>query len=476
MKITCPNCSAEVEFCEGDCEFCSECGKELQAAGTSAGSDKNLFAGIDFAKIFSSSDTTVTGLAERSKEIADNIENIDFDEPQHYECHCLKVEYNHNLFFLAGSTSVIKLRLTPQDHRLQQLMLFMESKHNGKYSRQEIPVQEILKKERSFELSIPFTPEDICGTMVLFFYLCCKTDNVFNYYQFKVEHAVYDSKQSGNALRSQITINQQFTSNHAADINYRDTIGEALHNMAEQNLSGNEMIKRLNALPPKYKYQRLDATTWRPEEYLIKGNLYHADKLILEYDGISLFLINKPSVKFGKSPIDTDLLVRCGQGRMSAREYPNSTVSKVHTEILYCKDSVKLFDRSSYGTYINGRKPDSAGIPLEFNSTVEFGDIHWKMNIQKCNCRLPHNICQTCSANGIKSLTFTRVDSEPECYLLVWQCCELGRVVKALTDWTVFVRNGYFFIRTPEQEFYHLRPGHTVCANGKKINVKYFEQ
>ena len=481
MKIKCPSCSAEVEYIEGECEFCSECGGELQAAPPAADRE-NLFFGINFADIFGEKPAPADrpsddwNLSERSKEIADHIENMDFDRSPKSECEHLKVEYNHNLFFLSGSTSVIKLKLTPQNDQLQDLLIFMEQDRNGEHARRQIPVREFIQKDRAFFLQVPFNPEDTFGRVFLTFYVGCKINGVFSYYQFSVEHKVYDSKQSGSALCSQITINQEFTSNQAADINYRDSIGEALKKMAEKTLSVNEMIDRLNDLPPKYEVRLLTQTTWRPEDVLIKGNLYPADKLQLEYNGKTIFLLNKPSVKFGRDPQQVDLLVRCGQGRLSPREYPNSTVSRKHAEILYCDDTVKLFDYSSYGTYINGRKPDSAGIPLDLNTTVEFGDIHWKINIQKCNARLPHNICQTCTANRVKSVTFTRQDAEPECYLLIWQCCELGRVIEDLTDWTIFSRNGCFFIRTPEQDFYHLRPGQKIISKDKQIQVKYFDQ
>lgn len=482
--MKCPNCSADVEYIEGDCEICSECGNELKAAETPASANTgNLFANIDFASIFdthaSSEKVSVDedwDLSDRSKEIADNIEKMDFDEAPKSACTHLKVEYNHNLFFLVGSTSVIKLKLTPLNNKLQDLLIFMESERDENHARRQIPVRELLQKDRTFFLQVPFRPEDTTGRLFLVFYIGCKIDGTFTYYQFSVEHKVYDSRQSGSALCNQITINQEFTSNHAADINYRDSIGDALKKMAEKTLSVNELIDRLNDLPPKYKLQLLAPTTWRPEDVLIKGNLYPTDKLLLEYNGKQFFLLNKSSIKFGRDPEQVDLLVRCGQGKMGAREYPNSTVSRKHAEILYCDDTIKLFDYSSYGTYINDQKPDSSGIPLELNATVEFGDIHWKMSIQKCNARLPHNICQTCSANKIKSVTFTRTDSEPEYYLLVWQCCELGRTIEDLMDWTIFSRNGCFFIRTPEQDFYHLRPGQVISSKEKQIKVKYFEQ
>ena len=478
--MKCPNCSAEVEFIEGESEICSECGSELKPHSNAA--EANSF-GIDFKMLSDSivnpgkdQEEEVWNLSARSKAAAENIDSVEFDTTKSGEHSYLKVEYNRNLFFLAGSMSIIKLKLTPLGDALQDLLLFMEISRGENNSRRQIPILEVLRKNRPFNVQIPFDPGHVSGKISLNFYIGCKVNDSFKYYQFSVDHKVYDANQSGSAFCSQITINQEFTSNHAADINYRDSIGEALKRMADKSLSVNEMIDRLNDLPPRYEMQKLTETTWRPEDVLIKGNFYPATKLILEYNGKQIFLFNQHGIKFGRDVDQVDLLVRCGRGKMGPKEYPNSTVSRKHAEIVYCGDTVKLFDYSSYGTYINGRKPDSAGIPLEQSATIEFGDIHWQMNIQKCYDRLPHNICQTCTANRIKSVTFKRTDSEPEYYLLVWQCCELGRIIEDLADWTVFARNKSFFIRTPSQEFYHLRPGQPIECNNKKISVKYFEQ
>lgn len=491
--IKCPNCSAEVEYIEGECEFCCECGGELtpqtqednipepQLQSSSDDCAKDIFSNVDFAGIFGSKTPKFKSpfdddwdLSAKAARIADD---IDPDEPvssSKSECPHLKVEYNQNLFFITDSKSVIKLKLTPTGNSLQDILIYMEAERDGgSHTRRQIPVREVLRKNRDIFLQIPFLPEDTPGRIFLVFYIGCKIDGVFEFYQFSVEHKIYDSKQSGTSLCSQITINQEFTSNHAADINYRDSIGDALKKMSEKTLSVNEMIDRLNDLPPKYEIRELSRTTWRPEDILIKGNLYPADKLMLNYNGMSIFLINKPSVKFGRDPEQVDLLVRCGR---KSGDIANRTVSRKHAEIVYCDDTVKLFDYSTYGTYINNRKPDSAGVPLDTNALVEFGDIHWKMNIQKCNARLPHNICQLCSANKIKSVTFARTDDELEYYLLIWQCCELGRMIPELADWTIFSRNDCFFIRTPEQDFYHLRPGQSITFRDIKIDVTYFEQ
>ena len=79
--MKCPNCSADVEYIEGDCEICSECGNELKAAETPASANTgNLFANIDFDNIFKRNASTEKvsvdedwDLSDRSKEIADNI-------------------------------------------------------------------------------------------------------------------------------------------------------------------------------------------------------------------------------------------------------------------------------------------------------------------------------------------------------------------------------------------------------------------
>ena len=413
-----------------------------------------------------------SGLSDHSGIFAEDPDEFSYQN----ECPYLKVEYNRNLFFLSGSESIIKLKLTPLGEQLEDLLIFMEAKRDGNQIRRQIPVREIIKKERAFYLQVPYNPGETSGKMFLVFYIGCKADGGFQYYQFPVEHKVYDSKQSGSTLFHQLSINQEIKSSHTSDVFYRDSIGEALKKMADKAFSVNEMIDRLNDLPAEYVCLPLLKSTWRPEDALIKGYSYPTEKLMIEFNGKTIYLLNRNSVKFGRDPGQVDLLVRSGRGSLGPREYPNSTVSRKHAEILYCEDAVKLFDYSSHGTYINGRKPDSPGIPLDSNSIIEFGDIHWKMNIQKCHARLPHNICQTCTANKVKSVTFTRMDSEPEYYLLIWQCCELGQVIEELSDWTIFSKNGCFFIRTPDQEFFHLRPWAEISSKDKQIKIRHFEQ
>lgn len=483
MKLQCPKCKNEVEYLAGECEICPECGSELLTDKTEERKQESLWKGIDFASVLSqvtNSSVTpkITGdLSARSKGLAENIEDLDFCKPCQSDCPYIQVGYNRNLFFVRGSNANMKLQITPLLPELEDLQLFMVVCQDQSEKLTQIPVNSRVIPHHPIDLTIPFRPNKISGLLAVNFYIGCKIKSNHKYYQFQVEHTVYDPNQSGSSLNSQIIINQQITAQQAADINYRDSIGDALRKMQEKSLTVNELLERLNNLPSYYEIMPLTETTWTPDSEIISGTPYPTEKLMLEWNTRKILLIGKKHIKLGRSVEQCDLLVRTtGCGRLSPQDYPNTTVSRLHAEILYNGDFIQIFDRSTYGTYINERKPDSPGMQIPDFATVEFGDIHWKMEIQHCESRHSHAICQTCQARKIKSLVFTRKDREPEHYVLVWQCCELGRIFSELLDWTVFFRDNKFFIRTPEQNFHYLRPGNIFRVNDQTVKVNYFQQ
>lgn len=493
--MDCPNCKKSVEYIPGTSEFCSECGADLQAAAEeirttrSRRSDdigwNDLLAVCGREKASASAREASQlprddwDLSAVSKKMADILETADDDffipEAQSSAAP-LKLEYNRNIFFISGSQSVIKLRITPVDHHLNNILVFMVSQRDGDLFRRQIPVTEMLQPGKTFSLSIPFNPEKCSGNISITFYVGCQSGHTVKYYQFTVEHVVYDPHQSSAALSSQIVINQRFDAQQAADINYRDNLGDAVRELAGKNLTANELISRLNDLPPIFQMQTLAESTWRPEDILVHGDLYHSDKLMLEWNGFSILLLARQQLVLGRNSDSSDLIIRTGGGKLSPQDYPNRTVSRKHAELIYKHDHVELFDHSSYGTYVNGQLPGDEGITLPETALVEFGDIHWELTLQKCGFRSARNICQTCRCDKIKSAVFKRKDQEKECYLIVWQCCELGRIFEQLADWDIFYRNNAFFIRTPEQDFFYLRPGHSIESCNQKINVKYFQQ
>lgn len=535
MQVNCPKCKSEVDYQLGESEFCSECGYDLAALFNEKDdthqemADGNIVPesddisfmqesiSHDFFKEMEMSLDEMGSNMETEEELTDflseefgdfddfskqsdfekemNLSVDDFDnhdltcdvksffnhlnkddfsfQPES-ECDCVKIEYNKNLFFLSNVESVIKLRITPLQDDLKNLLLFMEIKQQGNDFSRQIPIKELIKKNRPFVVAIPYNPQKSSGRLAITFYVGCKVNQEFSYYKFVAEHKVYDSETSSNQIVISGTISTNIHASGASDINMHNPLDNLLPN--SRGTSVNDLIDKLNELTPNYEVQVLTKTIWQPENIWINGNSYETERLLLEFEGKKIFLFSKKQLVLGRDAANVDLIVRKGMGKLSLREYPNNTVSRKHAEFLYCEDAVKIFDYSSYGTYIDGRKPDSAGIPLQDNALIEFGDICWNMHIQKCRHRFPHNICETCNAHQIKSLSFKRVDGEPEYYLFVWQCCELGRVIEELTDWSVFTRNNKFFIRVPGQNFYYLRPGQTIEANNKKIHVKYFNQ
>ncbi len=480
MLVKCPHCGADAEYIHGESDMCPECGAELKPP-----EKKDLFSGLDMSELLSkvanadraiNSQTGSDSLADRSKRLAEELES-DSGQPDSHSNPFLEIEYNRNLFFVRGSSSVMRLRLTPRSNLLRSVILFMETESSGgKRIRREIPVTELLQNGVPVEVRLSYCPEEVSGRMAFDFYLGCNLEAETKYYQFSAEHKIYDPEQSSASVGQQIIINQEIKASEAGDVNYRDNIGDAIRDMSSRAPTVYELIDRLNDLPPVFVRQELRSTTWRPEEALIGGHPYPGDGMVLEWKDKRLLLFGKKHLKLGRSPELCDMVVRTtAGGRIGPQDYPNNTVSRVHAEIQYNGDSVRIFDRSTYGLFINGLRPDEAGMPIPESATAEFGDIYMQMNLQYCRMRQSHTICQTCVANRIKSMTLTYKGHESEYCLLVWVCCELGRVIPELADWTVFFRNNSFFIRTPEQNFYYLRPGSAFTINQNTIKVSCFQ-
>ena len=505
--MICQECKKAVEYIAGESEFCSECGAELIPSADSTDNitskkSESVSDNIVWNTLLSVLQKTPTeeknkyqnhistpmpqagenrNLSIHSQQMAEILEQKDDDfffekTRNNLASNLVRIEYNKNIFFISEFQSIIKLRITPLKQELSNILLFLIYQRNDELFRRQIPITEILQVNKPFYLTIPFNPGCCIGNISLTFYVGCQFQQGIKYFQFQTEHVVYDPNQSSATLSNQIVINQRFDATQAADINYQDNLGDAVKELIKKNLTSNELINQLNNRLPDYQVQYLSESSWRPEDIFVSGNLYHADSLILEWNGYKILLLSKIKTILGRTAENSDLLVRAGGGKLSPREYPNQTVSRVHAELCYMKDHVLLIDHSSYGTYVNGNHTPKDGIKLPSKAIIEFGDIHWKMSLQLCSAKSARNICQTCRMEHVKSLVFRRTDNEKKCYLFVWQCCELGMIFEELTDWDIFYRNNAFFIRTPEQEFFYLRPGHAIKSNNQTINVTYFQQ
>ncbi len=498
--MKCPKCKAKVEFIAGESEFCVQCGADLTAVDQAAAGQKEsdsaevaekIPANVDFSKVLKSiyapgqeaspqihvvtpvvqvAPASVQPVIIRHESAVPVVEDelgsadcvADIPAGNSGDCCCLEVAYNRQIFFLSGSTTVIKLRLTPQISELKSVLLFMETQINGKAVRRQIPVTvRDFARFRSFPVQLPFSADDISGSISLSFYIGCNTGKNMNYYEFHVEHPVYNPSLSSAQIASQV--NMEIHAAGAADVNIKD----ALSNICKNDPTPHELIQKLNQLTPNFVRQELFASNWRPDKI---SNSYSTEKLMLVWKDMRILLNSKKNVFFGRDMLKSDFVVK------GSDPGENATVSRVHGEIAYAGDVVRFINHSSMGSWINDRKVDDGGVQLPDSSRVEFGDITWSMIIQRCQRRGSENICQSCVGNKIKSVIVKRHDDKKECYLLVWQCCELGRFIPDLEGWEIFARDGAFFIRTPEGNLSNLRPGMPVSCGGTNIEVRYFPQ
>ena len=451
---TCPQCKKEIEFVPGETRFCEHCR-----------------ASLDEEKPFSDSSISDKMPRQQRCYTLPGAEQIVVSD-----CKCLKIRYNKNTFLLKDKNAALKIELTPLQDNLKEVTIFMQHSDDTRCKLQELPVQQMLKKNKPVVVTKNFNPGADSGQMTLKFYVGCRLDKEVNYYLFTATHCIYDPDCSKEEFK-QIIINQNFNASDAADINFYGGVLENLEKISGK--TANDMIASLGSMPDAFVPQTLEKIKYDPVIMEINAesgeDLYLTEKLMLKWNGYKFYLLSSPRITLGRSRQSCDLVVRkCG---IPAEEKPNRTVSREHAVVEYHEELVEIKDKSSFGTWIDQKKlsGESATLPREAN--IDFGDIRWHMSTQYCE-QTAHGIkmCKTCLRKKIKSMTFSDNGAAKEFYLLVWQCCELGRIIEDLAGWNVFYRNNAFIIRTPEGKRKILSPGTQIECYNQTIEVFDFYQ
>jgi len=385
-------------------------------------------------------------------------------------CEHLKVEYRENLYFLAGAQIPFELKITPLLGDVKGVFVWFSPQIAGERSVvYDIPVDARIRSGWSFTLHIPYlSGETVFGIVPFRFYFGCVLEHGMKYYQMTVNHQIFHRDQSVDSMVSQITINASEAGTINANLNDLLRTGKPR--------TVNELLEQLNRSAKNLAVQKLEETLWRPEHETVHGKIYECDRLTLTIGDHHYQIIGKNHVKLGREPDCVDLVIADMLSAKSLREHPNNTVSGVHTEIHYCGENVLFFDRSRHGTFINGIRPRSEGITVPNEAVIEFGDIHWRMEIQHCEHKPVESICKACLGHGVKSLTFARKDRVRESYMLVWECCELGYLDRRLAGFAVYRRNGGFILRSPDNQCQYLVPGRRVTCQDTTLEVSYFKQ
>ena len=206
------------------------------------------------------------------------------------------------------------------------------------------------------------------------------------------------------------------------------------------------------------------------KDFKIHGKEFNCSRLRLQWNDYSFLLLGMKTMKLGRNRNMANLVIRTPDREL------NLTVSKHHATISADKNAAYIANASNFGTWFNGKKLEGNEKEkvTEEDSVVQFGDVCWYMHLQLCEptCK---DVCQTCNKERVKSLTFDRCDGIKEKYLMICQCCDLGRVMPELKNWDIFYRNGSFFIKDPLGECYHLLPDTPVESSGQKFIVSTFE-
>lgn len=410
-------------------------------------------------------------LAARSREIAESFSHRGSSTPpQDPGNPYIKVEYRKNIFFLAGMQVPFELRITILDPAVKKVSGWFSPQTLGeKNTLYEIPVESRLSTGSAMELFIPYLPPDTLSGMIPFhFYFACQIDGENKFYHMVNRHQVYPRNASSESVINNISI----TASEAGSIS--SNIKDLLQSRAAR--SAEDLLDSLNKMSSSFTVEKLEETLWRPENTIAQGRPFQCEKLTMMIKNHHYQIVGKKNVKLGRLPDQNDIAIVDMIQADDLKSYPNSTISRQHAEIHYCGDTVNLFDKSTYGTYINSSKPTDKGIPIPNEAIMEFGDIHWNMEMQHCEICPEAPLCKCCPAEKIKSICFTRRDNVPESYLLVWECCELGYLHSEFSGMTVIRRNGEFILKMPDGKYYHMAPGLQLSWNDVKISILNFKQ
>ena len=462
--MKCPYCGKSTEDNSVFCEFC---GKKLDpAAGAAINSAGKSVAGPPLSGSFNLRDA-----ANAMIQAAKKREHAFPEEPDGggSRCTCLHVEYAVNRFLLAGAQMPLEIRIRIDSREVKQVLLWLVAAVGGKEEICPVPTDE-LRFEEFVPLVIPYYLRDpsIRGMFNATFYFGCIFEHEIRFYQMAVRHTVYAKGESKQSIIANISAD----GGSVVDMS-------SLKSLADSSSNGDILIERANNEPARYKAMPLTETVWRPERCFVSGHTYVCDMLTLEWGGVQYHICGKDTVKLGRKSELNDFSILDWENAGNDHEWPNNTVSRRHAQIHYCIDTAFLTDSSSFGTFIDGIKSeiaDKSRIPLPATAEIRMGDIALQMEMQRCEQRPEAPVCKNCMAGKVKAVTLFRKDALPEVYLMIWQCCDLGKLDRKLEGFTVFRRNGGFIIRKPDGNFTNLIPNETITYDNMAIEVKTFKQ
>ncbi len=381
------------------------------------------------------------------------------------------VWYATNRFLLAGGQMLLDLKVKITDSSVRNMRICLVTIVGDKTQLKRVPCDELAYGgEAELSVSLYLENEKINGLALLKFFFLFDTADGKKYCRMDVRSKIYARGQSVQS----IVMNLQADGGSVNDLS-------GIHSLEGFCKSGDELLERANAEAPQFKAYRVMEIDRVPDSVMVFMSSYVCDMLTLEWRGRKYHLCGKADVSIGRKWDMNDFALVDWVNTQSDKDDFNRHTSKRQAQFHWCGDAVNLIDLSTTGTFVDGMLPEAGGaggIRLPDQAVLKMGNFKLDMTIQKCGSSRGHSFCDGCPASHVRAVTLRRLDRVPECFILVWECCDLGGIGMAdeRGGVAVYRRNGGFFCRLPDGRTEALAPGLELPFGGDVIRVVGYQR
>ena len=386
-------------------------------------------------------------------------------------CRYFSVWYATNRFLLAGGQMLLDLKVKITDSSVRNMQICLMTVIGEKTQLKRVPCDELsVGGESELSVSLYLENEKINGLALLKIFFLFDTDEGKKCCRMDVRSKIYARGQSVQS----IVMNLQAESGSVNDLSGIHSLEGICHN-------GDELLERANAEAPQFTAYRVVEIGRVPDNVMVFMSSYVCDMLTIEWRGRRYHLCGKVDVSIGRKWDMNDFALVDWVNTQSDKDDFNRHTSKRQAQFHWCGDAVNLIDLSTNGTFVDGKLPEASGaggIRLPEQAVLKMGNFKLDMTIQKCGSSCGYSFCDGCTAAPVRAVTLRRLDKVPECFILVWECCDLGGVgmVDERGGVVVYHRNGGFFCRLPDGSVDALAPGLELPWGGDVIRVTSYHR
>ena len=215
------------------------------------------------------------------------------------------------------------------------------------------------------------------------------------------------------------------------------------------------------------------------------------DRVVLDIGRARLHFFANRTVKFGRKRETNDFVLRPSAGASETETLPYRKVSREHCLFEHSGANVLVTDGSrneagivqpsSCGTFWNNEQlRGPLELPAGTQGVVSFGGIYYGDNLSldlkacspsKACASCPHANTGWCGEGRHPSVMLTRRDGQPETFVGLWSCFDLGEADPSYAGVVIFRKEGAFAYRTATGHTDWLTPGTTIQTDFGQVAV-----